>query len=262
MNGSKRPDNPDPLDDLLNAARWPAMLPDATLRLRREWQAISRNRSSSQTKWLQAAAMILIGFGVWFVVIKQRSAGVAQQRIVSMPPNPIIQNKPDIVAVRLANPAELAWALTAMSRQEIAGQSHGKSASVQKSPETLQALLQRDPTTGVQECLKLAELKHEEPAVSALKNVRGVAIEKLFARLDDPRIETRLAAARLLGKVDGPRVTEQLARMVAANQNRREALAALLQSDGVEAKAFLEQVQEKHGLESVLRSVTVQIKAF
>jgi hypothetical protein len=65
-------------------------------------------------------------------------------------------------------------------------------------------------------------------------------VDALFARLNDPRRANRLAAARALGRIDGPVVTARLAALVRQNVNRHEALAALASSDGAEAKAFFE----------------------
>jgi hypothetical protein len=77
-------------------------------------------------------------------------------------------------------------------------------------------------------------------ALAALDDVPSPPVEVLFAALNNPRRATRLAAARALGRIDGPVVTARLAAMVRANVNRREALAALASSDGPEAKAFFE----------------------
>jgi HEAT repeat protein len=123
-------------------------------------------------------------------------------------------------------------------------------------------LLQRDPTAGVDRCLHLAADGQDREAVAALKSVRGPAVDRLFARLDDSNVDVRLAAAHLLGKVDGPAVTERLAEMVDENRHRREALAALMQSDGPEARQFIAQAQATRDLEAVVRSLAIQLKSF
>ena len=105
----------------------------------------------------------------------------------------------------------------------------------------LAALLRRDPARSVPAYLAfLADPTTAPAALAALDDVPAPPVEVLFAALNDPRRGTRLAAARALGRIDGPFVTARLAAMVRANVNRPEALAALASSDGPEAKAYFE----------------------
>jgi hypothetical protein len=105
----------------------------------------------------------------------------------------------------------------------------------------LAALLRRDPARSVPAYLAfLADPATSAAALAALDDVPGPPVGALFASLNDPRRANRLAAARALGRIDGPVVTARLAAMVRRNVNRHEALAALASSDGREAKAFFE----------------------
>jgi hypothetical protein len=105
----------------------------------------------------------------------------------------------------------------------------------------LAALLRRDPARSVPAYLAfLADPATSAAALAALDDVPAPPVDTLFASLNDPRRANRLAAARALGRIDGPVVTARLAAMVRRNVNRHEALAALASSDGPEAKAFFE----------------------
>jgi hypothetical protein len=257
------PQNPDPLDDLLAVARWPDMPADASQRLRHQWSEITKRRPSA-TGWrkmsIAAAAVILLLAGVW--------VSIPVRHDVSSPPRTVVMKTVSVVAraalvpSRPANPAELAVALTAANLAPEPAITTVADTSSTHRPETLETLLRRDSAAGVDRCLRMTENGHDREAVAALKSVRGPAVDRLFARLDDPKVAVRLAAARLLGKVDGPAVTERLAEMVGENRNRREALAALMQSDGPEARQFVARAQGTRNLEAVVRSIAVQLKSF
>ena len=105
----------------------------------------------------------------------------------------------------------------------------------------LAALLERDPGRAVPVYLAfLSDESTAAAALAALDDVPSPPVDALFARLNDARRANRLAAARALGRIDGPFVTARLAAMVRQNVNRHEALAALASSDGAEAKAFFQ----------------------
>ena len=103
------------------------------------------------------------------------------------------------------------------------------------------AMLRRDPAGAVPAYLAmLADEAAAPAALAALDDVEQPPVEALFARLNDPRHANRLAAARALGRIDGPAVTTRLMAMVRRNVNRHEALVALASSDGPAAKSFFE----------------------
>jgi hypothetical protein len=76
----------------------------------------------------------------------------------------------------------------------------------------------------------------------------------MLAALNDPVVERRIAAALVLGRIDGPVLTQRLIAMVAADQNRREAMIALASSRGKEARAFVEQAATSPQLSGLARS--------
>jgi hypothetical protein len=124
----------------------------------------------------------------------------------------------------------------------------------------LAALLRRDPARSVSAYLGfLSDPAVAPAALAALDDVPAPPVEVLFAALNDPRRATRLAAARALGRIDGPFVTARLAAMVRANVNRREALAALASSDGPEAKAFFEWAMSSKELGAYARTARAAV---
>lgn len=95
-------------------------------------------------------------------------------------------------------------------------------------------------------------------ALRAVDRLDEPPTDRLLARMNDPRIETRMTAAAILGHINGPKTTEKLAEMVLKNQNRREALFALAASDGPEARAFLERAGRSNELASAVASTMAQ----
>jgi HEAT repeat protein len=79
-----------------------------------------------------------------------------------------------------------------------------------------------------------------------------------FARLDDPHVSTREAAASVLGRIDGPQTTARLVGMARRNRNRREVLMALADSRGPEARQFLMTNQTSGPLAGPIRSALLQ----
>ena len=88
---------------------------------------------------------------------------------------------------------------------------------------------------------------------------RDPPTECLLAELGDARSDTRLAAARALGRIDGPELTVRLADLVRRDVNRREALAALMLSAGPEAQQFLEAASRQKSIASVIHSVKLTL---
>lgn len=99
-----------------------------------------------------------------------------------------------------------------------------------------------------------------ETALAALDDLSDPPIDALFAHLDAPRSDRRLAAARALGRINGPVVSERLALMVERGVHRREALAALMSSGGAEASSALSSFRQIPSLVSVIRSVEIQLR--
>jgi HEAT repeat protein len=94
-------------------------------------------------------------------------------------------------------------------------------------------------------------------AFAALDRVPSPPTQGFFAALYDPHIGTRLAAARVLGRIDGPETTARLVAMAEQNQSRREALIALADSRGPEAKQFLQEAKRGGPLAGAVRSILI-----
>jgi hypothetical protein len=105
----------------------------------------------------------------------------------------------------------------------------------------------------------VANQSTSDTALAALDDLNHPPVDALFAHLDAPRLDRRLAAARALGRINGPAVSERLAVMVKRGVHRREALAALMSSGGPEASQFLSSFRQIPSLLSVIRSVERQL---
>lgn len=235
----------DPLDDVLAAARWPEMPGEADTRLRVAWARITGRRRN--TTWsLRVAAGVMVVVGAWAaVVMTKRPVPPAAGPIAAI----ATVEPPVLVPSRPANHAELAVAIAGRSRPVA-------------PPRPIVAAVRPDPEKVVTQALAWVREKREADAVAAVRAAGEPAVDRLFARLAAPHVEERLNAARLLGRINGPRVTARLAAMVGENRGRREAIAALIQSDGPAAQAFLREVRTWHGLGGVIRSVEVQLRSF
>ncbi len=126
----------------------------------------------------------------------------------------------------------------------------------------LSALLHREANEAVPLYLAFVE----EPAtatdaLAAADDAPQPAIDELFARLDDPHLDVRLAAARALGRIDGPAVTRRLAAMVERNVNQREALAALITSHGRDAQAIVAQARRRSSLAATIQSLEILLQS-
>ena len=80
----------------------------------------------------------------------------------------------------------------------------------------------------------------------------------LFAHLGHSETAVRFAAAKALGRINGPVVSRRLATLVERDTHRREALAALVYSRGKEAAEYLRAAQRYPELAGDIASVKVQ----
>jgi HEAT repeat protein len=125
------------------------------------------------------------------------------------------------------------------------------------------ALLSRDPDRAVPLYLPLvANPRTKDAALDALADVPDPPVAALLDALNDRRVVLRLAAARALGRIDGPATTAALVDRVRRNADRREAIAALLWSDGDDAARFVSAARTTPGLSTVVRSMEVQLKQY
>ena len=95
-------------------------------------------------------------------------------------------------------------------------------------------------------------------ALVALDQAGAVSTDLFFAALDDPHVSIREAAAMVLGHIDGPQTTARLVAMAAQNRDRREAIIALADSRGGEARKFLQEASIAGPLAGTVRSVLLE----
>jgi hypothetical protein len=135
----------------------------------------------------------------------------------------------------------------------------------------LSAMLRREPELAVRLLIPMIQdTAMFAPAMAALDAVasgsfgngeRRAVIGALFDELRGPRVEDRLAAARALGRIDGPETAMRLAEMAEHNDSRREALAALIWCGGrsAAATAALEAARRSPRLASTVRSLELTL---
>jgi hypothetical protein len=277
----QKPEN-DPLDALLAKARWPQASAESMRRLEESWKDQWSARPL-RANWLwpmATAAAILVGLGsvAVLVLLPPNTTPIVQGPILinPYPKNPIqpvmIESRPPTMRERLIvgdmRPEKPLATVAPAMKQE----------SAPRDPQTLVSLIsneqgvrqQRDLMAELLRCnnrfavglyLQLVvDPRHRAVALDALADIKEPPVQELIDELGNPRVSVRFAAARALGRIDGPVTTEQLVALVKRNTQRREALAALLYSDGVDASAFLADARRMPGLSSTLRAVEIQLK--
>jgi hypothetical protein len=98
-------------------------------------------------------------------------------------------------------------------------------------------------------------------AMEAVDSVADPPVETLFQMLESSNYPLRIAAARVLGRLDGPVISHRLAEMVVRDTNRREALIALLSCPSEDAAQFLASAERNTGLASNIRAARFQLHA-
>ena len=102
------------------------------------------------------------------------------------------------------------------------------------------AILRRGSSGAVNTFLDLAgDPATAAAAFEAARDADGHAIDKLFEALRSSRVATRQTAARVLGALNNPSVSQRLAQMALESPGRREALIGLLSSSDPVARRFL-----------------------
>ena len=86
-------------------------------------------------------------------------------------------------------------------------------------------------------------------------------MELLFAFLEDPREPRRVAAARVLGRLEQPAVSAALISLALRNVQRREALLALLSSAEPQARRFVWQAGQDRSLAGELHAAAAQLRS-
>jgi hypothetical protein len=110
----------------------------------------------------------------------------------------------------------------------------------------LASLLSADDLASLDLFLEFAaDEKTMDAALAAAVSVKRPPMDLLFAALSDPLEARRIAAARVIGRIDGPATTQRLIAMVESGVNRHEACIALLSSRGPEAVRYVDSVAER-----------------
>jgi hypothetical protein len=221
----QQPDDAE-LDAMLSLARWPEPTRESTRRLERAWASVSPAR---RRVWkfpiavAAAAAVVLLAFGV-AVMTKTRS--------------------PESVAVR---PRVIALPTTTKSHR----------------PPVLYVEGSRAPTARERLAMMSATPRrrsHAEPASPSPAPPPAPSVAVLLSDLDSPRSEVRYAAARELGRLNGPTTTAALVGRINAGKRPREAVAALLSSKSDDAVNVVRQLRASRQWSAIVQSAENQIK--
>jgi hypothetical protein len=250
------------LDALLAQGSWPPPRAEALARLRHSaLRTLKFSIWRTRVSFTAAAAVIaLVIAGALMFTLRNAAPPIA----VNLPaPAPTPQ-----LVVRDANLAERAI----LYSQYISPRPATAPTVVKKPPEVrplkepaqlqqvIHSLLTDASPSAVVKYLGLIEdPKTSRQALAALENVPPEFIDGLFLRLDDPLVSRRMAAARALGKIDGPLITQRLAQMIQRNENRREALAALVTSQGRDATRFIALASKEPTLASQIRVLRTEL---
>lgn len=98
-----------------------------------------------------------------------------------------------------------------------------------------------------------------ETALAAAEQTPHPPTDLLFAALRSPSELERLAAARVLGRIDGPATTERLITLLEEGTSRQEACVALLTSRGQEALNFVNSARTNPALAAALQAASVLV---
>ena len=121
----------------------------------------------------------------------------------------------------------------------------GRLAAAEQDPllrkQLLATLLTRGDEQSVAVFLSFVEQDSSDAAaLAAAHEASPVPLGSLFGFLQGPQSSRRMAAARVLGRIDDPRIPQRLIPMVLENVFRQESLIALLSSPRREAAEFLQ----------------------
>ena len=121
------------------------------------------------------------------------------------------------------------------------------------------AILRRGTSGAVNTFLDLAgDPSTAAAAFEAAKDADGRSIDRLFEALRSSRVATRQTAARVLGALNNPNISQRLAQMALESTGRREALIGLLSSSDPVARKFLASAQHDSELAPSIRALAVR----
>ena len=124
----------------------------------------------------------------------------------------------------------------------------------------LAALLSRGDVESLRLYLSnVASEPMQESALAAAEQASNPPMDLLFATLRSPSELERLAAARVLGRIDGPATTERLIALLEEGTSRQEACVALLTSRGQEAVNFVNSARTNPALAAALQAASLLV---
>jgi hypothetical protein len=220
---------PTPLEELLFAASAPRRKTKG--RIRRESNGKSQNLATANVATKNAAT-------------KNPATHVAGS------PNPMERQEIDRRAGDVS-PRVLASSLDSVA----IGTQLWHEADVVRRRALLAELLSRGDTVSLELYLRfVGRDETREEALAAAETVKNAPMDALFELLEDPLEARRLAAAHVIGRIDGPATTSRLIALIEQGTSRQEACVALLSSRGTEARAFVQSAFSDQTLRPLLQA--------
>jgi HEAT repeat protein len=132
----------------------------------------------------------------------------------------------------------------------------GELAQSEQSPELQRSLLatllaRREPASLDVFLCFVENDPTAETALAAAQTLKDPPMDLLFASLSAPLESRRIAAARVIGRIDGAATTQRLIGMVESGVNRHEACIALLSSRGPEAMRYVDAARRDPALGAI-----------
>lgn len=261
------------LDALLAQARWPEPGDDARRRLEAAWTRVSParawwRRQTPRRFAMAAAAVVALASGVTLLRLLQPERAVTGTAIsVVPPPAPVtvspVEISPNaptalptppptlhVAGSREPTARERLLTLEASSRARNHG---GEDARLLRraTPESIEAYLAR-----------VADRQTRSAALAALDRLPNPPVEALLDQFANPRVAIRYAAARALGRIDGPATTAALIERIERGDRRRESIAALLCSRGEHASNAVGGIRSSTQLAAVVQAAEVQLRSY
>jgi hypothetical protein len=131
--------------------------------------------------------------------------------------------------------------------------------SFQRQRLWIAAIVRRNTQVAVNTFLDLAGDPATSPAAfDAAREADGRTVDKLFEAMRSSRVATRQTAARVLGSLNNPGVSQRLAQMAMESAGRREALIGLLSSSDPVARRFLAFAEQNSELAPSVRALALR----
>jgi len=214
----------------------------ATLVLERERheQLLLARLQSGETEHRQAAMELLPHLASW------RSVPLLREQVRAGQASDVAR----LALARLGTPAEAAW----LVQNET---DRGRRVDL------LAALAERGDRPAVEKFLQFVrEPRRTQEALAALDQLETPPLDVLFAALTGQDVAERQAAARALGRLNGPEVTARLIGLTQQGIFRQEALLALIACRGSDAQDFVRQARRDEYLVAAVQAAEFQFRQF